>query len=145
MSAAKTTRTESSVEEFLAQVDNPTRRADSRVLLELMEEVTGETAAMWGTSIVGFERYVYQYASGKTGEWPIIGFSPRKQNLTLYIMPGFDHYEELLAKLGKHKLGKSCLYVKRLADIDMEVLKELAVQSVQYMRETYPRRGDGEG
>jgi len=145
MSELKTKPTGQNVLDFIDQVEDPVKREDCHRLLKLMQDVTHEAPQMWGSSIIGFERYVYKYASGKTGEWPIIGFSPRKQNLTLYIMTGFDDYEALLAKLGKHKLGKSCLYVKRLADIDMDVLKELASQSVQYMRETYPRRGDGEG
>ncbi len=138
MSELKTKPTGQSVVEFINQVEDPVKREDCFKLLELMEEVTGEKPRMWGSSIVGFDVYVYKYASGKTGEWPVIGFSPRKQNLTLYIMPGFSKYEELLSKLGKHKLGKSCLYVKRLSDVDWPTLKELAVQSVQYMRETYP-------
>lgn len=145
MSELKTKPTGQSVVDFINQVEDEVKREDCFKLLALMQEVTHEAPRMWGSTIVGFERYVYKYASGKTGEWPIVGFSPRKQNLSLYIMAGFDDYEELLAKLGKHKLGKSCLYVKRLADIDMEVLKELVSQSVQYMRETYPRQGEGDG
>jgi Domain of unknown function (DU1801) len=138
MSELKTKPTGQSVVEFINQVEDPVKREDCFKLLELMEEVTGKKPRMWGSSIVGFDSYVYKYASGKTGEWPVIGFSPRKQNLSLYIMPGFSKYEELLSKLGKHKLGKSCLYVKRLADVDWPTLRELAVQSVQYMHETYP-------
>ena len=91
---------------------------------------------MWGTSIVGFGSYTTKYASGRTGEWPLTGFAPRKQNLTLYIMTGFDQYEALLEKLGKHKTGKSCLYVNKLADVDLDTLRELVRQSVAHTRES---------
>lgn len=91
---------------------------------------------MWGTSIVGFGSYHYKYDSGREGDMPVTGFAPRKQSLTLYIMPGFDAYEDLLSKLGKHKTGKSCLYINKLADVDMDVLRELVKQSVEAMKET---------
>jgi hypothetical protein len=91
---------------------------------------------MWGDSIVGFGRYRYQYASGREGEWMLVGFAPRKRNLTLYIMSGFDEYDGLLEKLGKHSTGKSCLYINKLEDIDLDVLRELVDKSVQHMRET---------
>ena len=93
---------------------------------------------MWGKSLIGFDSYQYTYASGKSGEWFICGFSPRKQNLTVYIMPGFSQYEALLSKLGKHKVGKSCLYINKLADVDMDVLAKLIVESVHFMKEKYP-------
>lgn len=93
---------------------------------------------MWGSSIVGFGSYHYQYASGREGDWPIVGFSPRKQNLTLYIMNGFDRYESLLARLGKHKTGKSCLYLNKLEDVDLQLLRELIQESVAYMKNKYP-------
>ncbi|MCO5207271.1 MAG: DUF1801 domain-containing protein, partial [Anaerolineae bacterium] len=95
--------------------------------------VTGEPGALWGTSIVGFGTYHYKYASGREGDWFVTGFSPRKQNMTLYIMPGFEQYNDLLSKLGKHKTGKSCLYINKLDDVDLDVLRELVAQSADYM------------
>ncbi|MCB0148089.1 MAG: DUF1801 domain-containing protein, partial [Caldilineaceae bacterium] len=105
-----------------------------RTLIAIMQEATGAAPRMWGESIVGFGHYHYKYASGREGDWFLTGFAPRKQNLTLYIMAGFDNYEALLSKLGKHSTGKSCLYVKRLADVDMPVLTELVVESVAHMK-----------
>jgi len=136
MAQPKTQKTDASVEGFLNAVENERRRADSFALLELMREVTGEEPAMWGTSIVGFGTYRYQYASGREGEWMQVGFSPRKRNLTLYIMPGFDGYRSLLEKLGKYRTGKSCLYINKLDDVDLPTLRELIRQSVVYVKET---------
>ena len=102
-----------------------------------MEEITGETAKMWGTSIVGFGTYHYKYESGREGDFMKVGFSPRAQNITLYIMPGFARYAQLMAKLGKYKTGKSCLYVKKLADIDHEILTELITESFTHMCNKY--------
>ena len=102
-----------------------------------MKTITGEEPKMWGSSIIGFGAYHYKYDSGREGDMPKVGFSPRKQSLTLYIMNGFDRYEELMEKLGKHKTGKSCLYVNKLADIDEGVLKELITLSFHYMNEKY--------
>ena len=110
------------------------RREDCRALAGLMARATGAPAAMWGASIVGFGRYRYRYASGREGEWFLAGFAPRKNDLTLYLMSGFDGYEPLLARLGRHKTGKSCLYIKRLADVDPAVLEELVTASVRYLR-----------
>jgi hypothetical protein len=101
-----------------------------------MKEVTGEEPKMWGDSIVGFGAYHYKYASGREGDWFLAGFSPRQQNLTLYIMAGFDNYEALLNQLGKFKTGKSCLYVNKIADVNPDVLQELVKQSVAHMRQT---------
>jgi len=98
-----------------------------------MQEVTGEEPVMWGTSIIGFGSYHYKYTSGQEAEWFLSGFSPRKQSLTLYIMSGFDEYEPLLAKLGKYKTGKSCLYINKLADVDQDILKDLISKSVDHM------------
>ena len=98
---------------FLSSVDNPVRQKDSFTILKLMEEITDHEPVMWGTSIIGFDTYHYKYESGREGDFFKVGFSPRKQNLTIYIMPGFKRYEELLSKLGKHSTGKSCLYIKR--------------------------------
>lgn len=136
MTELKTQRNDASVEEFLDSVDKEKKRQDSYAILKLMKEVTGEEPAMWGTSIVGFGSYQYKYASGQEGEWFLVGFSPRKQNLTLYIMSGFDDYESLLGDLGKYKTGKSCLYINKLEDVDLSTLRELVEKSVAHMAET---------
>ena len=103
-----------------------------------MQKVTGAKPKMWGTGIVGFAEYHYVYASGRTGDWPIVSFSPRKKNLTLYITPGFERYPELMQRLGKHKTSKHCLYIDSLADVDMQVLKDLVQGSVDHMKKRYP-------
>ena len=138
MPELKTQKTDASVTDFLNAVDHEGKRKDSFALLELMREITGEEPAMWGPSIVGFGTYKYKYASGREGEWPVVGFSPRKRTLTLYIMPGFARYEALLADLGKYKTGKSCLYINKLKDVDQDTLRELVQQSVRHMQEAYP-------
>jgi hypothetical protein len=138
MTELKTRPTDKSVEEFLNNVENPTRRADSFEILKLMKEVTKEEPIMWGNSIVGFGSYHYKYASGREADWLRVGFSPRKQSLTVYIMDGFEKYDELLNKLGKHKTGKSCLYINKLKDVDMSTLKKLVIESLNYMKELYP-------
>jgi len=137
MSEPKTKQNDASVIDFINAVEHPVKKADSLRLLEIMTEVTGVSPTMWGASIVGFDTYHYVYASGKEGDWPIVGFSPRKQNISLYIMPGFNNLGPLLEKLGKHKTSKACLYINKLADVDEEVLKELITQSVKYMRDKY--------
>ena len=129
----KTKPTDVPVADFIASVENPKRRADAEVVQAMLAEVTGEPAVMWGPSIVGYASY-----RGPTGDWPFIGFSPRKANLVLYIMPGFAEREDLMARLGKHKTGGSCLYINRLEDVDSSVLRELAVDSVAWMRQKYP-------
>ena len=131
----KTRPIEQSVVDFLNGVEHKTRREDGFALLELMKEITGEDAVMWGSSIVGFGRYHYKYDSGREGDMPLVGFSPRKQSMTLYIMPGFDEYEDLLASLGKHKIGKACLYVNKIADVDEDVLRKLVRRSYEHMKE----------
>ncbi|RLT41381.1 MAG: DUF1801 domain-containing protein [Chloroflexi bacterium] len=135
MAELKTQQNDASVTDFINGVDEK-RRDDCFALLDLMSEVTGAPAKMWGTAIVGFGEYHYKGASGREGDWMLVGFSPRKQNLTLYIMSGFDRYDELLAKLGKHSTGKSCLYIKRLADVDRDVLRQLVAASVAHMNIT---------
>jgi hypothetical protein len=130
----KTVANEGDVEAFLDAIEPEGKRRDSYVLKDLMEKVTGEPATMWGGSIVGFGSYHYKYDSGREGDMPLVGFSPRKQAMTLYIMGGFDTYEELMEKLGKFTTGKSCLYIKKTDDVDMGVLKELVKQSTAYMR-----------
>ena len=134
MTELKTKPTDKSVDLFLKRVENPTKREDSFKILELMKELTKEEPVMWGDSIVGFGKYHYKYASGREGDWPLVGFSPRKQNLTLYIMSGFDKYSELLENLGKYKTGKSCLYINKLKDVDTKILKELILESVEHMK-----------
>ena len=135
MSDLKTKKNSASVEGFLQSVENEKRRADSLVVLDLMKEVTNEEPAMWGTSIVGFGSYHYKYASGREGDWMKAGFSPRKQNMTLYIMDGFGSYDSLLQNLGKYRTGKSCLYINKLEDVDQTVLRELVRQSVASVSE----------
>jgi hypothetical protein len=134
MAEAKTKPTEQSVEGFLNTVSDQQKREDCFSLLELMKQATQTEPQMWGSSIVGFGSYHYIYASGRSGDAPLTGFSPRKQNLVLYLMGGFDQYDELLRKLGKHTVGKSCLYIKRLADVDLPTLKTLVQQSFSHMR-----------
>ena len=125
------------VDAFLATVENPRRRADAGRVLDLMREVTGEPPKMWGSSIVGFGSYRYRYASGRDGSSLVVGFAPRKQNLVLYIMPGFSSHAALLSRLGKFRTGKSCLYVNRLDDVDLNVLEALVRESVAEMRRRY--------
>lgn len=132
MSELKTRPSTAPVAEFLAQQSSE-RRADCEAVLRMMEAATGERAEMWGAAIVGFGRYAYTNSARKTFGWPIVGFSPRKDDLTLYIMPGFDGFAGLMAKLGKHKKGKSCLYLKKLADVDATVLRALIEESVKAM------------
>ena len=138
MAELKTQPNDQSVEYFLNSVENDTKREDSFTILELMKEETGAEPIMWGDSIVGFGTYHYKYASGRDAEWFLTGFSPRKQNLTLYIMSGFEEYDDLLGKLGRHSTGKSCLYVKKLEDVDQDVLRELVSKSVEHMKATNP-------
>jgi hypothetical protein len=137
MAGNQTVATKASVDAFLAKVADKQKRADSQVLVKMMQEASGETAVMWGPAIVGFGSLHYKYASGREGDMPIIGFSPRKQDLTLYIGGGFDRYTELLAKLGKHRTGKVCLYVKRLEDVHLPTLKKLIRESVKVMKRAY--------
>jgi len=138
----KTKRTEASVDAFLKGVVDDARRQDCLTLLRIMRQPAGAVPKMWGSSIVGFGSYQYKYASGRAGDWPLIGFAPRKQDLTLYVMAGFDRYGALLRKLGKYKTGKCCLYVKRLGDVDLTVLMQLISASVRgYEEEARLRRG----
>ena len=138
MAENKTQRNDVDVMAYLESVQNNRRREDSLVVLKIMEEVTGEPAEMWGASIVGFGSYHYKYESGREGDFMISGFAPRKQALTLYIMGGFERHEELLAKLGKHRTGSSCLYINKLVDVDLDVLREIVSESVAHMRREHP-------
>lgn len=137
MAELKTKPNKQSVKAFVDAVEDLQKRKDCRSIIKLMRKLTGEKPKMWGDSIVGFGTYHYKYKSGHEGDWMLTGFSPRKQNLTIYIMSGFSNYHDLLSNLGKHKTSKSCLYVKRLGDIDTNILSELITRSVKYMKETY--------
>jgi hypothetical protein len=136
----KTQRNKSSVKAFLDSVTDEKKRLDALALSEIMQDITGEKPAMWGASMVGFGSYHYKYDSGQEGDWPLVGFSSRKDSLTLYIMPGFKEYGELLRKLGKHKKGVSCLYIKSLDDVHVPTLKTLVRQSVVHMRQIVKER-----
>jgi hypothetical protein len=143
MAELKTTQNDSDVETYLNSVEHPTKRTDCFKLLQLMGKVTGLEPKMWGDSIVGFGEYHYRYATGHEGDAALVGFCPRKQNLTLYLMgcyirPDDKSYDELFSQLGKHKLGKSCLYINKLADVDMGVLEELVRKSYEDMQAYYP-------
>jgi hypothetical protein len=140
MSEAKTQPTTENPAAFIDRIEDERRRADCHVVMAMMHKHSGAPAVMWGPAIVGFGRYRMAYAGGRTGDWPIIGFSPRKNDLTLYLSTEFDDYEALLARLGKHKTSKACLYLKRLSDIDLSVLEALVKGSVQAMS---GRRVDG--
>jgi hypothetical protein len=133
MAELKTKPTKESVMDFLGKVADEKRRNDCQVILKLMADVTQAEPEMWGSSIVGFGRYRYKYESGREGEGMITGFSPRKSDLTLYIMPGFEPFPDLMERLGKYKTGKSCLHIKKLDDIDLNVLTELVDKSVARM------------
>jgi hypothetical protein len=133
MAELKTTKNDASVEDFLNSVADEKKRSASFVILDLMKKAAQAEPKMWGASIIGFGHYHYKSKSGREGDWFPIGFSPRKQNLTLYLMDGFDKHGDLFAKLGKHKLGKGCLYINKLEDVDVSVLKELLNRAVKNM------------
>jgi hypothetical protein len=135
MAELKTKPTQESVKDFLNKVPDEGRREDCFAVAKIMEEITGEKPKMWGPSIVGFGTYHYKYESGREGDWPITAFSPRKKELTLYIMPGFEKYDELMKQLGKHSTGKSCLYIKRLSDIHVPTLKKLIKASLKELKD----------
>lgn len=138
MAANKTLPTGVSVDSFIAQVADPVRRADALALRSMIERLSGHPATMWGPSIVGFGEYGYRYDSGHSGRMARIGFSPRDRELVLYLVNGYDGQDEQLARLGKHRLSKACLYIRRLADIDMSVLEDMTRDSLARMRERYP-------
>lgn len=137
MADLKTKPTEASVEDFLATVAED-RRAECEALVALIRRATGEEPRMWGPSMVGFGSYHYRYESGREGDWFLAGFSPRKKDLTVYVMAGFTGFEELLARLGRHKTGKSCLYLRSLAEVDADVLEELVRRSAEHVARQYP-------
>ena len=134
----KTQPTSVSPTDFVAQVEHPVRRGDAETLLTLFDEVTGLPPRMWGPSIIGYGRYHYKYESGREGDFLMTGFSPRKANLALYILPGYSDFSEPLSRLGKHKLGKSCLYINKLADVDLNVVRELLSLGFEEMKSRYP-------
>ena len=138
MAEQKTKPTEQSVEDFIDNVADEQVRKDCAALVKIMKKVTGSAPTMWGPAIVGFGKYHYKYDSGHEGDSCLTGFSPRKQNLTLYVMPGFAQHPELLEKLGKHKAGKGCLYIKKLEDVNMAVLEKLIKHSVDWLKKKYP-------
>ncbi|MFB1098927.1 DUF1801 domain-containing protein [Terribacillus sp. JSM ZJ617] len=134
----KTKETDSSVLDFIEAVENPKKREDAYKLLDIFTDTTGFEAKMWGPSIIGFGSYHYRYATGHEGDAPLVGFSPRKANISLYLAPGEPDREEHLQKLGKHKTGKACVYINKTADIDEDVLRDLIGDSVDFLRKTYP-------
>ncbi|WP_158989548.1 DUF1801 domain-containing protein [Mucilaginibacter sp. L196] len=140
MTEAKTKLTERSVDSFIAAVEDDKVRADCYAIINLMEKVTGEKPRMWGPAIVGFDKYTYKYESGRSGEICMTGFSPRKANITLYVLAGFPAQAELLQKLGKHKSGKGCLYIKKLDDVDINVLESLIRESIRFLKEKHPNQ-----
>jgi hypothetical protein len=138
MSDTKTRPTAVSVDDFITAVEHPGRRDDARVVVELLSTLSAEPPVMWGPSIIGFGRYHYRYASGHEGDAPLVGFSPRKANLVFYLAPHAGLKDDLLARLGKHKAGKGCLYVNRLSDVDLNVLRELAASTIAMLQARYP-------
>ena len=140
----KTTENKKSVASFLSTIEDVQKRADCKAIAKMMRDATGKRAKMWGTAIVGFDKYDYKYESGRSGTFMITGFSPRAQNISVYIMPGFSKFGTLMKKLGKHKTGKSCLYVKRLADVDEKILSRLIRESVKEMRRIYGEKPEGD-
>ncbi|MCH7689946.1 MAG: DUF1801 domain-containing protein [candidate division Zixibacteria bacterium] len=137
MAELKTKETKLSVTKFIGKVEDDQKRQDLQAILKLMKQVTKEEPKIWGDSMIGFGHFHYKSDSGREGDWFLTGFSPRKQNLTIYITPGFDKYDSLMKQLGKHKTSKGCLYIKKLEDVDMKVLKELIKQSYQDMKKKY--------
>jgi hypothetical protein len=137
MAENKTKKNTTSVASYLNAIDDPRKRSDAKKVAAMMRRATGKRARMWGSSIIGFGEYHYKYESGREGDWALVGFSPRKQNLVVYIMPGFDNFPALMKKLGKYKTGKSCLYLNKLDDVDHAVLEKLIGDSVKVMRKRY--------
>lgn len=137
MADLKTQPTSSSPAAYIKTIEDYKQRSDCVALMGIMKEITGKQPKMWGTSIVGFGKYHYKYKSGRKGDWFITGFAPRRRNLTIYIMPGFSKYSGIMNKLGKYKLGVSCLYIKSLGDVDQDLLRELIKKSVDDMRAMY--------
>jgi hypothetical protein len=133
----KTRPTDASVEKFLEAVEHPRKKLDSLELLKIMKEVTQEKPVMWGPSIIGFGTYHYKYASGREADWLKVGFSPRKRSLTVYLAPGLDEISDLLEELGKHRVGKGCLYINKLSDVNTDILKKIIKKSVEILEKRY--------
>ena len=140
MTQNKTVQTNASVEGFIASIAHPKRQQDAGVLVDLFAKSTGFAPKMWGNSIVGFGQYHYRYATGREGDFLATGFSPRKSNLSIYIMPGYGDFSDILKNLGKHKLGKSCLYVNKLSDIDLDILAQLIAADIERLDQIWPVR-----
>ena len=140
MAGLKTRATAASVTEFMNSIEDKDQRADCRAIAAMMRKATGKRAKMWGASMVGYGSYHYKYASGQEGDYFLTGFSPRRQATTVYIMPGFSGYDALMKKLGKYKTGRSCLYIRKLDDVDSSVLQQLIARSVTDMRKKYPTK-----
>lgn len=138
MAEPKTRPSDADVSAFLDSVPDQRRREDARAVCAMMEKITRRPAVLWGTSIIGFGSYTYNYASGRSGDWPLTGVAPRKQALTVYVMSGFDEYDDLLEALGPHKTGRSCLYIRDLAKVDQKVLARLIRKSVAHLRRKWP-------
>lgn len=138
MAELKTQPTDQNVDAYLASVQDVRRREDTAVVCAMMEKITRRAPVLWGSSIIGFGSYRYTYASGRSGDWPLTGVSPRKQALTVYVMSGFDEYDDLLASLGPHKTGRSCLYIRDLSKVDEKVLARLIRKSVAHLRKKWP-------
>lgn len=139
MAKNKTVFTDESVIEFIEKLENETKKSDSYQLIHLMSEITGQEPKMWGPSIIGFGQYHYKYASGHEGDAPVLGFSPRKAAISLYVFSGAEEHLQTVEKLGKFTMGKACIYVKKMSDIDLEVLNELMQQSIDFVSEKYER------
>lgn len=140
MAELKTKPSNKSVKAFVDALPDERKRRDARAVMKLMKNATGKQPKLWGTNMVGYGLYRYEYASGHAGEWFVTGFAPRKQNLTIYIMSGFSKFKPLMKKLGKYKTGKSCLYLNKLDDVDKDVLQELITKSVELMAKQYETR-----
>ncbi|WP_096270317.1 DUF1801 domain-containing protein [Paucisalibacillus globulus] len=138
----KTKENDSSVIEFIETVENPKKKDDAYKLLDIFTETSGYPAKMWGPSIIGFGSYHYKYASGHEGDAPLVGFSPRKAKISLYFATGDPEREELLKEFGKHTTGKACVYINKIADVDVDVMKAMIKQSIKFLRETYPEGTD---
>ena len=135
--ANKTKPTTVDPADFIASIEHDTRREDALTLLELMGRLSGFEAKMWGPTMVGFGRYHYKYDTGREGDWFLVGFSPRKANQVIYLMPGYENFDDELARLGKHKIGKSCLYINKLADVDLAVVEEMVRYTIDLLHENY--------
>jgi len=134
----KTVKTKASPDDYIAAIKSEDRKTDIQAIHNMMADMTGWEPKMWGPSIVGFGDYHYKYDSGREGDFMRIGYSSRAQNITIYVMPGYQDFDDELARLGKHKMGKSCLYIKRLSDVDEDVLKEIMQKGLDIMAEKYP-------